>query len=233
MRTIFKYLVVCILLLTGVKSYSQVVGLNIVNQEDLDLFYSNIRNSNSNAINYDEIEGSPYYSDDFTLADIYFKDGKVIKQEGIRLNLHRKTLEFIRNGEVLEMTEMEGLDQVITNADQFVYINQARAPEDIGFYKIITNGEFQLLQLLKVTYFDATKAANSYEDDTPAEFKKQTGNYYLGSESNLPLAFGNKRNFKKTFTNEYPELVKYANAAKLNPAKYNDLVKMVEFLNSL
>lgn len=232
MRGIIIYVWAGIFLLSGFKSYAQVVDYNLVNQEDLSLYFSAISNSRSNTIKYTDMKGSPYYTDDFSIADIYFKDGKIIKHVMIRLNLYRKTLEFQKDDEILEMTGMEGLDHVKTNEELFIFMNNVEIPEDVGFYKIEIEGKYQLLQLLQVAFFDATKAASFYEDDIPAEFKKLNGKYYLGTEKNSPLAFGNKKNFQDSFAQSHISLVDYAKKNKLNPKKYDDLVKMVNYLNA-
>ena len=232
MRGIVKSVWVGIILFSGIKSYAQVVDLQIVDQENQSLFFSELRNSRSNTLNYADIKGSPYYSDDFNLSDIYFKNGKIIKQVSVRLNLYRKTLEFQRDGEILEMIHMEDLDHVKINEEHFIFINDIDISKDAGFYKIEVDGKYQLLQLLQVTYFDATEAKSFYEDDIPAEFKKQKGKYYLGTEKNTPLAFGNKKDFQDSFAQSHISLVEYAKKNKLNPKKYDDLVKMVNYLNA-
>ena len=232
MRGIVKSVWVGIILFSGIKSYAQIVDLQIVDQENQSLFFSELRKSRSNTLNYADIKGSPYYSDDFNLSDIYFKNGKIIKQVSVRLNLYRKTLEFQRDGEILEMIHMEDLDHVKINEEHFIFINDIDISKDAGFYKIEVDGKYQLLQLLQVTYFDATEAKSFYEDDIPAEFKKQKGKYYLGTEKNTPLAFGNKKDFQDSFAQSHISLVEYAKKNKLNPKKYDDLVKMVNYLNA-
>lgn len=130
------------------------------------------------------------------------------------------------------MTRMEDLDNVKINEELFIFVNDVDISEDVGFYKIEIEGKYRLLQLLQVTFFDATKATSFYEDDIPAEFKKQKGKYYLGTEKNSPLAFGNKKNFQDSFAQSHISLVEYAKKNKLNPKKYDDLVKMVNYLNA-
>ena len=232
MRDIIKYVWVGLILFSGFKSNAQVVGLQIVDQESQSLFFSELRNSRSKTLNYADIKGSPYYSDDFNLSDIYLKNGTLIKQVSVRLNLYDKILEFQRGNEILEMTRMEDLDHVKINEENFIFVNDVDNSRDAGFYKIELDGKYRLLQLLQVTYFDATEATNHYEDDKPAEFKKQKGKYYLGTEKNTPLAFGNKKDFQDSFAQSHISLIEYAKKNKLNPKKYDDLVKMVNYLNS-
>lgn len=232
MRDIIKYVWVGVILFSGIKSYAQVVSLQILDQENQNLFFSELRNSRSNTINYADIKGSPYYSDDFNLSDIYFKNGKIIKQESVRLNLYDNILEFQRENEILEMTHMEDLDYVKINEEHFIFVNDVDNSSDAGFYKIELDGEYRLLQLLQVTYFDAIEATNHYEHDVPAQFKKQDGKYYLGTEKNAPLAFGNKKDFQDSFAQSYISLVEYAKKNKLNPKNYDDLIIMVNYLNA-
>lgn len=232
MRDLIKYVWVGVILAIGVESYAQFTNLRIVDEEDLGLFYSEMMNSQSNALKYSDIEGSPYYSDDFKSSDVYLKNGKLIKQVSIRLNLYNKTLEFKRDGEILEMTRMDGLDQVIINDEQIIYVNEAINSGDAGFYKIEVDGRYKLMELLQVTFFEATKATSNYQDDIPAEFKRQKGNYYLGTDKKPPLAFGNKKDFQNSFAHSYSSLVEYAKKNRLNTKKYDDLVKMVNYLNT-
>lgn len=233
MRGIIKYLWAGIFLLTGFKTYSQVVDLNRIDDSDLSLFLSENRNSRNNEIKYADIKGSPYYTDDFQTADIYFKNGKMIKQVSVRLNLYSMTLEFMRGEEVLEMTRMEGLDHLKVGEEHFILVNEVYDSGDAGFYKIEVDGKYRLLQLLQVTYIDAKEAISSYEEDKPAEFKSNKEKYYLGVENEAPVAFGNKRNFKKVFGKNFPEFLQYANDNKINPTRFEDLVKMVQHFNSL
>ena len=232
MREIIKYVWVGVILFSGFKSNAQVVDPRLVNEEDLSLFYSEIRKSRSNTLNYADIKGSPYYSDDFILSDIYFKNGKIIKEVSVRLNLYDKILEFQRGNEILEMTRIEDLDHVKINEEHFIFVTDVDNSRDAGFYKIELDGKYRLLQLLQVTYFDATEATNHYEDDIPAQFKKLNGKYYLGTEKNTPLAFGNKKDFQDSFAQSHISLVEYAKKNKLNPKKYDDLVIMVNYLNA-
>ena len=232
MRDIIKYVWVVVILFSGFISNAQVVSLQIVDQESQNLFFSELRSSRSNTLNYADINGSPYYSDDFKLSDIYFKNGNIIKQVSVRLNLYDNILEFQRGNEILELTRMEDLGHVKINEEDITFVNDVDDSGDAGFYKIELDGKYQLLQLLQVTYFDPIKATNHYEDDIPAKFKKQNGKYYLGTEKNTPLEFGNKKDFQDSFAQSYTSLVKYAKKNKLNPKNYDDLVIMVNYLNS-
>ena len=148
------------------------------------------------------------------------------------MNLYKHTIEFQRDAEILEMTRMEEFDYVNLNGEKIILLKETAVTEDAGFYKVILDGKYQLLEFLQVQYFDPVEAKSFYEDDAPAEFKRIKEKYYLRSGDKDPLAFGNKRNFKKVFSDVYPELVKFASDNKLNPTDADDLVEMVNCLNA-
>lgn len=181
---------------------------------------------------YSDIEGSPYYSDEFVKSDIYFKDGNVKHDVYIRLNLYKNNIEFKLGSDYYILVKLDQVAKIIFLNTEFVFISKSIDNTNVGFYKVNLSGKNQILTRLSVEFTDAKVANNSYSEGTQPKFGKVKERQVVQLECEKLLYFKNKKQFYAAFSSDSLFIIDFIEKENLNPAKYNDLVKIVTYMNS-
>jgi len=181
-------------------------------------------------LRYSNIEGSPYENTSFKTSDIHFTSGSIKNDVSVRLNLHESNLEFMKDSELFILTNINHVKKITFPDKEIVFIN--REGNLKGFYEIKLSGRNMLVSSLKVDFKEAVNASNSYIDNIEAAFIKEKEKRYILMESGELLIFKNKKEFNDKYDDAYSDMVSFVKLNKLNPTKYNDLVQILNFINS-
>jgi hypothetical protein len=133
---------------------------------------SAIGDKKATGLNYEDVEGTPFWDEHWNSAILYFKSGAIYKLPKAKLNLYTSEVHYAneKDGELVAETSL---------IDKIVFLNSkdttkilavfAALPDYIdnkpaGFYRVFNNGAFQLIllqkNLVKVSPFDPLLGKN-------------------------------------------------------------------------
>jgi hypothetical protein len=179
-----------------------------------------------------DIQGSPYLKDEFTPGDIITKDDIIYKNVPLRYNIYNDDIEFeMSKGAYLAISNPKKMKEIRIDEDVFVYaIKRKKKGEQYGYYKLVEDGEIQLLSRYNIVFKEATNTTG-YKAAEPPKFNRNANSFYVKLGTKEPQQLGKKKEIEKVFGSESKEILSYIKKTKLNIRKEQDLVKLVQHLN--
>ena len=131
-----------------------------------------IGDKKATGLNYEDVEGSPFWNDNWNSAILYFKSGAIYKLPKAKLNLYTSEVHYTneKNGELVAETNL--IDKIVflnTKDSSKIAAVFAVLPDYIdnkpaGFYRVFNNGTYQLIllqkNLVKVSPYDPLLGKN-------------------------------------------------------------------------
>jgi len=185
---------------------------------------------------YSEISGSPYLSREFVESEIISKDSILYINVKFRYNIYSDEMEFIRNNELLSLSNPMNFRYFLLGDDVFVYesfVTQGGSPKR-GYFQLLNPGPSgTLLKRYSVSY-SPPEEAQPYAAAKPARFSKATESFYIQFPGNLPAELSmNRRRILDVFPDKKKELENFISSSKLNFRNEKDLKRLVEYYNQL
>ena len=180
----------------------------------------------------DDIDGSPYLKDEFTLGDIITKDDIIYKNVPLRYNIYNDDIEFeMSEGSYLAISNPKKMKEIHIGDDVFIYaIKRKKKGEQYGYYKLVEDGKIQLLSRYNIVFKEATNTTG-YNAAQPPQFNRNANSLYVKLGTKEPQQLGKKKEIEKVFGSESKEILSYIKKTKLNIRKEQDLVKLIQHLN--
>lgn len=207
----------------------------------LKIFSVNAQNENIGGYEYrlvekkssvlEEVDGSPYFYEDFLYGSLQLKNKKLLKvflrynvaQEEFEIKLDQETDEVfvipIENNVKYNIGSKEFfLDKLFVNGDQ-VY----------GYFIELFKGDkYRLLKKPVVHVTDAVEAQNGFQDNEPARLSVKSDYYLLDKKGgSRELSFSNRK-LKKQFRNEVAK--RYLSKHKIKTSV--DLVNFISYMDN-
>jgi hypothetical protein len=186
---------------------------------------------------YNDIEGSPYFFDDWKPCNITLNDNKVFTNVLLKFDIQAQSIHYLNNNNK-EMELQAGLIKEIVfidsaNNGRMEYRFQNGFPpvnnrKETDFYEVLAQGKVMLLKLI-------TKKINQERDDFSGETRSKfitSEEYYFFSKILLQKVRRDKSIFdllwdKKDKVNDYVE------KNKLSYKSIDDIKKIIDYYNTL
>jgi len=172
-------------------------------------------------LRYEDIEGSPYYSDEFIVGQVYMKNGKTAETP-LRFNLYTDEVEFMQEGTILDLIKNDV--NYIEQGGEVIY------QENSTYFFSQESGKFSLYTKKRVRFKDKTPAGG-YIDPEPAKFVTEMDKYYL-KEENKPAQEIKNRKTLQAMLSENKAALDFIKKSRIKVNKAEDLLELVKFLNS-
>jgi hypothetical protein len=232
-----KKLLLCFSLFTVLLSNAQRNTISTTGKWGQQIFLSDV-NGQAFINKYEGIAGSVYDQNDYHLARITLKDGRVYNDVKTRINLLEQEVNFIAsNGQ--EGFLGKGM------ASEIAYIDSQKETQDIkifqcgfppidnqnriSFYQILFNGK---TSLLKSVYKSIQERNNEMSGERFKEFATYE-NIYLLKEGTMSRIKKDKSSILAIFQDKKEAIAKYIEAQKLNLKNEAHLIDLVKYYNSL
>jgi len=198
---------------------------SLFSQTPINELMSEVRTRNAregtSGLSYGEIEGSPYFSDEFIDGKVYLKSGKSAAIP-IRYNLYTDEVEFMRDGMVHDLIKDDV--KYIEQGEEVIY------QENSTYYFSQESGKFSLYIKKRVSFHDKV-SARAYYDPEPAKFKRDMDEYYLKEENKPAREIKNKKTLQEML-GENEAALDFIKKSKIKATKAEDLLELVRFLNA-
>lgn len=185
------------------------------------------RNS-AGGLNYGSIEGSPYYTDEFTDGTVFLRNGNSAAVS-LRYDLFQDEIEFRQNDQVLWLSKATVL--YVQYGDELLFTDSfPGAPGRLTYYFAQEKDKYALYMKKQVS-FSPKAAGKGYEDPKPDRFNQDQDRYYLKEENTPPREIKNKKELL-AILNENQAALDFIKKSKTKVKKEEDLFELVKFLNA-
>lgn len=188
------------------------------------------KRSNQNRFGHSEkqLAGSSPDSQ-FIPAVIIKTDGTEISDIALRYNVFSNTMQFKRNGTVLDIYETDKIKRIILGDKVFVYApyNDAKRIR-LSYFQLLNEGKYQLLKMYKVVSDGTTEKpmANDY-----SRFEKSTPYYYLRYADGMANLIDSQKKLIKILQPIQQEVIDYIMKHNIKPTDEIELIDLMEYIN--
>lgn len=185
---------------------------------------------------YSEISGSPYLNRDFIESEIISKDSIRYINVKFRYNIYIDELEYIMNNELLSLSNPMNFRYFLLGDDVFTYqsfVSPGGSPKRGYFHLLYLGPSGTLFKRYSVSY-SPPEEPQPYAAAKPARFSKGADSYYIQFPGKLPAEISlNRRRVLDVFPDKKNELENFITSNRLNFRNESDLLKLVEYYNTL
>jgi len=183
----------------------------------------------------ENIEGSPYYPEDFVQGNIYMLDKIKQKNVYLRYNMQSDEIEIKENKYSEEYAALIKDPQIYAKvADRtIIFAPYRESVEKGGYFSLVSLGEPYGLYKKSTVVFNEYKIATAYRGSQRAKFDK-TEDYYLVNKKGNFFKLPQSRNKILKVMDEFKEEIKnFISARKINLTEEKELISLFEYYNVL
>lgn len=182
-------------------------------------------------VDYSEVNGSPYFEEDFMKGKIVLNSGKAYEGP-MRLNQYTEMVEIkTDDGTIFTIQEADEISYIMIGNRKFVYRPD---PEDL-YHTIamesLYEGDFSLFQL-RSTRFQAAEPAQAYSDSQPARFIRNNDRFFLLHADGYS-EIKSKKSLLNILEDKKEEMKSYIRTENLDVRVPADLVRIMEYYDQL
>ncbi|WP_346860993.1 hypothetical protein [uncultured Draconibacterium sp.] len=204
--------------------------------ESLDFFrsYKMQQGEYSLLLNESDIEGSPYLNDEFINGTIYTTSKTQYQNIPLRFNIFNDNLEFkTPDDAVMSIAVPEIVESAEFGEYKMCYIPYTISKKiKRGFLIELVSDHVSLYAKPEVLYKKPQEPA-PYKEAEPAKFLPKADSYYLRAGKEEAQKITGKKDLIQSFPDHQKEVTDFIKKNKINPTKESDLIKLVNFYNSL
>jgi hypothetical protein len=178
-------------------------------------------------LTYDDIEGSPHYSDGFTQSIVYLKDGNAGSMP-LRYDLFQDEIEFRRDEKIFWLIKKDVL-YIQYGKDTLFPEPLSEDPHKLTYFFAREKGEYSLYIRKKVS-FHPKVPPKGYTEPIPDRFERDQDAYYLKKQGMQALEIRNKKTLLEMLSDNAAAL-DYIKKSKIKANKEEDLLALIKFLN--
>ncbi|MDF2552063.1 MAG: hypothetical protein K0R77_1338 [Chryseobacterium sp.] len=192
--------------------------------------FGGVKSESGKSLKYEEIKGSPYFDTNFHQAKVADNYENV----PIRYNTYKDEIEFQKDGkiQVLPKDVIFSKIEILKPKTTLVLIDTNDSMS--GYFFELIGGKNTLYKKIKTEFKDVVPAANSYASEKPAIFRTNTPVYYIKTADGTFLkGLKNEKDALQSINGKSDELNTFFKSNKIKFNKEEDLIKFVNYLNTL
>lgn len=214
----------------AINSFSQSYEINSA----LDFYRSHKMSTGeyNQGITEDNIQGSPYLSNDFVEGTLFTTSKQQYNDVLLRFNIYTDNLEYKNNeDQIMAMASPEIIERAKFGDTEMVYIPYSSAKKiRRGFFKVVVEGEISLYVRPQVIY-KQPEEPKAYAEAAPARFVQRPDLYYLRNGKNEAIRVDKKKELIEFFPAHNDEIAAFIKKNKIK-LKLEGLIEVVKYYNS-
>ncbi len=181
-------------------------------------------------IKYEEIDGSPYFNDDWSSGTIKLRSGVELKIESCKYDIYEEKLMFLKDETPLYFSSPEDIESFTIGSSKFINL---KLDNNNDFYeKLFEEVNFKLLKEYKCVFVEG-KETDGINPATKDKYKVNS-NYYLKNENeDLKKIKLKEKSVIELMSDKENEIKKYIQENKLKFKDEKDLVEIFKFYSTL
>ena len=206
-------------------------GINSLSSGGYDYAFLDLKNDDDS-----QIKGSKYLTENFNRAGISDFEDKVF---AVRYDVFNDQMEFQGGNNQIYIMSKDDRARKITFLDTnntysiYDYISDENLTRSGYFVCLNLDSKYKILKKNKIVFIEEKASATGYDAPHPATYKKTKDRHYI-SISNEPaiLVDTNKKRFSSIFIGQEKEVLGFIKKNKIKLSNDNDLLSLVEFMNT-
>jgi len=190
-------------------------------------------NNNKETI-LENIEGSAYLDENFTDGDVFLATGDKYSKIPLRYNVYNDQIEFKSNsGIVYNINNPESLRELTIGKSRFIYTDCKSKKKEIKmFTEVIKEGKVSLLKHHRIKLMPS-KPAETHRDAQSPRFVNIPSEYLIQMADGKAQLFRNKKELLNILFYKSKEINELISREKLSTTKEDELIRIIDFYNSL
>jgi hypothetical protein len=185
----------------------------------------------------DEIEGFPQIFNGFKPGKITLNNDTTLFVP-INYNAFIDAIEFQNDNINYILTNNFGVKRIEVEGREFVYriYTNDKNREVQGYLEVLASGNFKLLKKNSKTFSEPIPAETHFHNPKPARFSDNVYSTYFLEDQMNEVSFLNTSSNRKLishFSNKKDALRIFIKEKKLNIRNESDLIKLIDYINSL
>lgn len=179
-------------------------------------------------LTYNQIEGSPYYSDEFIQSEVLLKDGSLVSVP-IRYDLFQDEIEFRRENITLWLSKRNiasikmGVETLLVDSPS----NEAGEP---GYFFVQDTGEYSLFIKRNARFIPAVPA-RGYTEAIPDRFERENDLFFIKKHGSPVQEIQSKKALQRILADN-PQALDFVKKNRIGINKSEGLQALVSFLNN-
>ena len=181
--------------------------------------------------------GSPYYNEDFSKGSILANGKTIANGQIVRYNVFKEEFE-IRDPRNIDSKIVKTIvrDEKIAiqiNDETFEYVSSEKNKLRGYFIPLLKSEKTSLYKKITKNYIASQKAVSSMASDVAALYKEKVEFYLIDEMGTYTALASSKKGKLKAFSAIKKQVKDYTKQNKLNLNKEKDLIKLVNYTNTL
>lgn len=202
----------------------------------IDFFESNKmqRGEYRNTLTEKDIEGSPYFNDEFTKGTIFTYQQIQYNDVPLRYNIYNDEMEFQSpDNQILAIAAPEIVEKAVIGEHTFSNI-----PYKLGnkvkraYFVLLSEGKVSLYARQEVLY-QKPKEAAAYKDPEPAKLIERPETYYLRLNQQAAVKVESRKDLRNFFPDHQRQIEDFIKENRIKPNSKEKMLDLVEYYNSL
>lgn len=189
--------------------------------------------------NAKNVIGSQYFAEQFVPGQVLFKNEKLNKLFLLRYNAYKDVIEVKAEEDVIDVVLQNARVSCVIGNKLYTYSRfQDEKTKEIvhGYIRVLTKtDEFTLFTTNRKIYFQEKTSVNPLFPSQKAKFASVEKLYLMSNSTKKAVVLKKKKNFlsKIKESSVKKELSKYIRKERINFKNEDDLIKLVQYHNSL
>lgn len=228
-----KLSVILLLCLFPVTVFAQ----NARNQKEIETFWRLQQGdvSSKTVLSYNEIQGTPYLSSAFQSGKIFNGKNKLYGTYTLRYNVYTENFEFRKScNRILTLNNPAMVWKItLANHTTFIYAPYIEKKHlESGFFQLMNSGKALGLIRYRVGFMPA-KPPGAYQEAKPARFSPITKKLYVRFSHRPAVRIDKNSSFVKALPDNKIKVVRFIKKNRIHVTKEKDLLKLLNYYNSL
>lgn len=178
-------------------------------------------------------EGSPYMNEEFKKATVISSEDMVFEKVPIRYNVYYDLFEVQLEEGIYNLRRGGIVSKVNLEDHRFIYSTyDYLSSEGEGYLELVMEGEYTLYKQHQVVFKEA-EPAQPYQEAKPAKFEGRDPLFYIAHGDKQPVFIRNRRSLLDIAGEKEKTLKDFIKDERLKIRNEEDMVRAVEYLNSL
>jgi len=211
---------------------SELIAQNIDLDKSMSLQQLQLTFQGQRAKSYDDIQGSPYYTDEFVQGRIISKDTSEYSAM-IRYNIYADQLEYMEGNKKYFVTKPSEIQEVQMGAEKMIYSDYLQAGVKYQrFFLLKKTGKYTLLQRKKIEFLPMETPRAVTANYKPDRFESKNDEFYISFGNKPAQKFTSLKNLKKIAPELVPIIDEFKKENSVNTKRVEDLEKLFDYLNA-
>jgi len=185
----------------------------------------------------ERVEGTPYFTEDYVVSKIYFKNRKKPLQTELRYNVYSDEFEFVQSGRLFAISNKDQIDSIEYRGKEFVYgeYRDESGSNHEGYMHRMVKGDCALYKIYQVSFHEAEPPSTGYDEYEPPRFEEGSPIYCLKMKQDAKpneIESFRRGKFLNRFGSLESELKRYIKDQNIRLRKEEDLVRFIRYYNA-